>query len=326
METTTVTRIRLQNLPKVEKLCRERKLLGKDEYLTDEINFDCGILESMDICLNDICATFRNMIIKLHQTNAYQKYTTLEINDKWINTVSKMFKYYTTESTVCNEIGINNKKLRVYCRTINEFECSPLDLAIMDENSCKVFDKIYFITDCSSGHNIWFSDMSIHHIKKYGFFGGSKSIQRLDPVLFCEMFGLKAGIKIHPIQTKILYRWRSLGKVTEDKLKYVCKHYQSSILEFYIYNKGQKMYIKFKNENWIKHNQTKVIKILKVPLTITPEYYDGKWHVCKIIQCPFIKNDDAEMNNYISLCENMVLATAGDLVKADILHMIKLKN
>ena len=307
---------------KIEEKCWNKKLLKKDENFIEEINFAKSILYSINVDIKDIQVAFNNILLKLHKSNDYQVYTTLEIDDAELNGFVKEIQKHAIESSVYNKMYVNGTTLKVMCQTMNEFDKSPIDF-----NEEISFDKIYFIID-ESGNKIWLTDMAIYHINKYGFFGGSKCPKYVDPYnlsLILNLQGCKSSPSIHNIVCNKEYRWRSRGNM-EKKIIYdidITNKDKNSGLHFYLYDNGKKLCVKFRNTEWTKKHELTFIKILKIPLFITKEYFDKKWHLCEIVYEEFLEScDDSELNNYIKLCENEVLITRGKLVQEDIFNII----
>ena len=314
-------------ITKIEDNCKNKRLLTKNENFIEEINIAKAILDSISVNKEDIQIAFNNILLMLYKTNDYQAYTTLEVNNKEINefveTVNKLQSDYTIETTVYNQIHLKcGKTLKVFCQTINEFEKSPIDLAICtNEDHLSNFDKIYFIIDVDSGNKIWFTDMSLYHIDKYGFFGGSKCVQYIDPYNLAQILGLH---NLHFLKVNKEYRWRSRGKIIKKIICNIDRTYKDkkSGIKFYLYDNGKKLCIKFKNPEWIKEHVLKFIKILGVLLLVTNEYYDKNWHLCEIVYEDFLEDGDvSEQNNYIKICEDEVLVVRGELIQEDIVDI-----
>jgi hypothetical protein len=303
----------IENIKNIEKQLRSLKLLTNNQYLIDEIQCDKVIMDSINITKKDISISFNNILLKLHKSNDYDAFTTLDVNEEIIKS-SKIVK-----NTVFNQIYVNNTTLKVYCQTTMDFIINPFD-------NCN-YDKVYFIIS-DDNEKIEFTDMEIFNIIKYGFFGGYSCEKRIDPLLLAKIFGLydtknKNNI-IYPIKTYKQYRWRSFGKIKKNKIYDIDKSYSNDIAKVYLFDGGKKLCVKFKD----KYKEIKnSIEIFSIPLFITPEFNTKKWFLFKIIYDDFMVNENgnidvSEMNNYIKLSDKKILIARGNLVKEDIFDII----
>lgn len=327
---TDILKLDSYSLKEIERVCKDNKYVGK-ENLTEQLEFDRAVLNSMKVTIKDIITTHKNMVLRLNKTNNYRQFTTQDphndnlkkIQSEMDDTLKRNRDY---EETVYNQIDMNNSTFQILCETTTNYKVCEISKHFDNSEDAILFDKDYFIYNVRKKTGMWVSDMVMYQIEKYGFFHGVSSSRRIDPIKYIEVMELDmmgtAELPIVPLETFEAFRWRSVGDISGE-IHDVSECISNEIYDCYVYQRKTKICIQFKDKNWLQNNRDTLIKIAKVNMMIVDQHQTDIWYDYNIVRDVFVKNEDTtEMNNMITLYDQRIFEKKGKLIFDDILNLV----
>lgn len=310
-----------QSVKNIEYLCKKQKHMG-NENIIEVIQQDLAVLNSLGLTRKDIYANHLNMVLKLTKTNYYKAFSTFETDNKQINelidsTPDELICDWSCSETLYNQIDINDQTLIIYCFVWTKSETCPIETFF---NKRATFDNVgnkdYFIVNVKNKKSIWVPDLVMRQVGLFGFFQGEKSKYRVDPLKYIEVMGINKRINL--LETIKDTKWLNKGIIT-GRIKSVTKRLQTDSYKAYMYD-GNKLCIKFLNDNWLNNNDGDFIDMFGIPLFINASNELNTWYKYESTEDIFLTEGDCTIEiNDIKIKEKSIHKERGKVILNELL-------